>query len=290
LQQIKLLEEVDQLHCQLDSIQQEMVSLHLASPLTEEVSSPSTTFSNDSISTVSSYSPLSAYATVPSSINGHHNSNNSNNYDNNNNSDTNSDTRIVKRQRTQQGLEAMVQRDTPNSNWTLTVSKGNLIIRTDINTYAELMDYFCKSVGSVEMNNVIHCSVDDISTNRKDALSSILQVFVWKRYGKSRFKTITYGFHRKCYNIRDNSTDNWALLTQQNDASTTLQLLHTYLCCCHLDHLAIHVPTFLKLLVRLDVMQSPAVLALCAVACTSTCHHIIQTLPPSANLNVYGRF
>ncbi|CAO3597171.1 unnamed protein product [Absidia cylindrospora] len=259
----------------------------LLSPITSPsstLSSLDSTYHSFSLPTTNS-SPLPAYSS-PSST----------------------DTQIIKRQKTNTGLEAIVSQNTThnhqqaNSNWTLTVSKGNLIIRTDIKTHTELLDYLCKSVSSMEMNDVIPYSINDLGSNRTDALSRILQVFVWKRYGKSRFKSITYGFFDKRHkhnhdydgncNLHHNmiSANDYALIQHDSISSITLKLFHAYLSCRHLHHLAIHVPTFLKILVQPDVMDSPAVLALCAVSCTASCRHVEDVLPTKQDVPLYGEF
>ncbi|KAI8330329.1 hypothetical protein BC941DRAFT_440873, partial [Chlamydoabsidia padenii] len=140
------------------------------------------------------------------------------------------------------------------------------------------------------MNNMIPTGVHDYTVHRKDLLSSILQAFVWKRYGKSRYKTITYGYHHGSPTTNDIEPSPQQQL--QDVVTITLGLLQAYLTCCHLDHLAIHVPTFLNHFVHLNVMESPAVLALCAVACTSSCRHVSHSLSSSSSSSVasYGRF
>ncbi|KAI8084833.1 uncharacterized protein BX664DRAFT_360660 [Halteromyces radiatus] len=278
LRQIKLLEQVDQLHGQLDSMQQEMSTLYVtnvSSPMTEEVSSPSSTLSQ-SQSTSTTLSTFSDLTSSPSL------------------SHSEEDLRIVKRQRTQCGLEATLFENTQlnqigaTKNWTLSVSKGNIIIRTDIKTHSQLLDYLSKSITTIEMNDVIPYSINDL--NKKDGiLSSVLQVFVWKRYGKSRYKNITRGLSRTLTN-HDITNMNYSVIYNDSIETITLKLLQSYLCCQHLNHLSIHVPTFLKLLVRPDIMKSPAVLALCALICTSSCRHVAAVLPIHQEVESYSRY
>ncbi|CAO3606859.1 unnamed protein product [Cunninghamella blakesleeana] len=252
---------------------------------------------------------------------------------------TDQHSKIIKRQKTQCGLEAVVEKcqsdyhqqqnnendsSKPDYSWKLTVTKGNLVIHTNIKTHAELLDYLHKSVSALEINQFVPYSLND--TKPKDILlSKLIQIFIWKRYGKSRFKSILYGkpncikptklmiegvhndddeddddknnkyddnYEVTYYYGEDAETVVQQLLPQlqyESINSITIKILHAYFQCQHLNHLAIHVPTFLKLYVKNQVMDSPVVLALCAVACTTSCLHISHVLQ-NQNPLIYSCF
>ncbi|CAO3650246.1 unnamed protein product [Cunninghamella echinulata] len=337
IKQVNILNEIDQLNSQLDTMQKEMDTLRILSttnsPYTEGISSPSSSSSTTSPSQ-STLSSLSSVSTVssPSEPSLTLSQITSDQY-----------SKVIKRQRTQYGLEAIVeqqqlhhqqqqqkqllQQNNDSSSktdysWKLTVSKGNFVIHTDIKTHAELLDYLCKSVTALEMNEFVPYSINDIKP-RNMLLSKMIQIFVWKRYGKSRFKSIlsgkpnnikpitlmienegTYntGENNNSYNANNDNHNEYIEFTIQQFLqqlqvqvqhesinSITLKLLHGYFQCQHLNHLAIHVPTFLQLFVKDQVMESPVVLALCAVACSTPCHHIHHILQ-NQNIVIYSYY
>ncbi|KAI9307419.1 hypothetical protein BJ944DRAFT_286245, partial [Cunninghamella echinulata] len=215
IKQVNILNEIDQLNSQLDTMQKEMDTLRILSttnsPYIEGISSPpSSSSASPSQSTLSSLSSVSTVSS-PSESSLTLSQITSDQY-----------SKVIKRQKTQYGLEAIVeqqhhhhhhhhhqqqqqqqqqqilqQQNNDSSSktdysWKLTVSKGNLVIHTDIKTHAELLDYLCKSVTALEMNEFVPYSINDIKP-RNMILSKMIQIFVWKRYGKSRFKSILSG-------------------------------------------------------------------------------------------------
>lgn len=167
-----------------------------------------------------------------------------------------------------------------------------MVIRTDIKTHTELLAYLVKTLTTVELNDQIPWSLGKVgaSGDENKLPSNTLFMFLWKRYSISR--------HR--HSVQDTSMPPrkqllHTLTTDDNNTPTaalTWKLLQAYLYCQHLHHLSIHVPSFLNLFVRppSDVMHSPAVLALCAIACATTCHHMAPILPHARATTFYADF
>ncbi|KAI8342327.1 hypothetical protein BC941DRAFT_498793 [Chlamydoabsidia padenii] len=171
-----------------------------------------------------------------------------------------------------------------SNSWSLSFNKSNLIILTNIKTHTELLEYLS---AMIEQHKGIPRSLGSAATRGNEGASArMLQTVMWRQYGLSRYKHITHLPHTV-------TTDTFIptnLIQQKQEAITSLtwKLLQAYLYCRHLQHLAIHVPSFIDLLVHPDIMQSPAVLALCAVACATPCHHMLHLIPH--NYTYYGRF
>ncbi|ORX53144.1 hypothetical protein DM01DRAFT_1336337 [Hesseltinella vesiculosa] len=314
LKQIKYLEAIGQLEEQLDAMQQEMDILQLDN--TNSQLSLDTTSSSllllSSIVTSTASNPFSSTTTVAT------------------------DTRMVKRQRTAQGLVATVARYLPNPaseatsprqqthdrppekyQWDMKISKnGTMVIQTNIKSHTELLDCLCNGIRTIQQPEFVPRFWDNYRP-KNPILSHVMQIYVWKRYGRSRLKGMYLSCspkHSHQHTSPDVSPDDTHRIADvfanpSSLASLTSQIFDAYADCINLDLLNIHVPTFRRFFVTpaherkkkgplstsaFTMLSSPpssppdpplkpvssALLALCAIACTTTCKHFYQAVPP----------
>ncbi|KAI8070463.1 hypothetical protein BC940DRAFT_296155 [Gongronella butleri] len=338
LQQIKYLDEFEQLQLQLDGMEQEMKVLQLSHGPLDVMSSPSTISSSSMPSTIVTRSSSNTFSSTTT---------------------ISTDSRTVKRQRTSDGLVATLSHyiydpetainesssdndstngsktseTVPHEQWSLQISKnGSLMIHTNIKSHSELLDCLHNGLRSVQEQQ----HVPNFLSNhrpRDPLLSHIVQIFVWKRYGRSRLKNIALGFtskgaQRKALRLKKNangigcpSQDDYInngddISNDDNEMDTdTTPLFHdaltadlvsltrtiydAYVNCEHMNHIHIHTPTFERLFCppsmnsgeTTDALSiSPALLALCAVACTSNCKHLYTIVPVGQRMKMGAFF
>jgi hypothetical protein len=182
-----------------------------------------------------------------------------------------------------------------NQPWTLTVKNGNMQIDTHIKSHAELMAHL-KGMLSTSMyqkktNNIPFPLAPDIPVKPAQtgsAIGMILSLLIWKKYGKSRFKSMTK--YTPTLLHFDKATQ---LIAPKADniANIAMRLIYTFTQCLHLKLLYIHVPTLIKMFMKDEdhVMKSPVIMALCADICHLTCKHITEVVP-NDSLTDYGLF
>lgn len=173
--------------------------------------------------------------------------------------------------------------------WELTVQKGSIIIHTNVKTHSQLLDNLYHMMGTVELLNYIPSNVP--SHFQQNSLLGVLNVLVRKKYGKMQCRNVARSV--QIYITPDLSTVDTMVVAQAPDSiqTTTAKLLRAYLQCKHLQQLAIHAPTFIRLFIDKSngPGSSPAAMALCAAVCTFRCKHVADCLP-SISLVEYGKF
>ncbi|KAG2202541.1 hypothetical protein INT47_012535 [Mucor saturninus] len=187
---------------------------------------------------------------------------------------------------TEQQEEANSSKITP---WTLTFEKGDIVVHTHVKTHSDLLDNLYHMMGTVELLNFIPPNVP--SYFQQNSLMGVLNVLIRKKYGKMQCRNVARSV--QIYITPDLSSVKTIVVAQAPDSIqvTTTKLLRAYLQCKHLQHLAIHAPTFIRLFIdRTDgIENSPAAMALCAAICTFRCKHVADCLP-SISLVEYGKF
>lgn len=171
--------------------------------------------------------------------------------------------------------------------WTVTLRKGQLSIETKVSTHTDLMNNLYNMLSTAELYNQIPSLLNRFS--QKNAWLSHLNVFVRKKYGSVHCRNVA----RSVRIFVTPSHINDLTLTKPPDSiqTTTIKLIRAYFRCLHLQHLAIHAKTFIKLFVEDEhvAASSPATMALCAAICTMRCKHVADCLP-SITLVEYGNF
>lgn len=173
--------------------------------------------------------------------------------------------------------------------WTLTFKKGNICINTNVTTHADLLNNLHHMMGTVELLSAIPaCVTNNI---QQHSLLGILNTLVRKKYGKTHCKNVAKSV--RIFITPDLSAVNTVVVAQSPDTiqTTTSKLLRAYLQCQHLQQLAIHARTFIRLFIdrSFSMEDSPAAMALCAAICTFRCKHVAECLP-SISLVEYGKF
>ncbi|KAI8147332.1 hypothetical protein BJV82DRAFT_343906 [Fennellomyces sp. T-0311] len=167
--------------------------------------------------------------------------------------------------------------------WTLTISNGNLSIKTNIRNHNDLLCSMQKIISTLEFQDKVpnlFCK-----TTEPNPISKVLRFLMWKRYGKSRYKSVSRDTRLliAAQNVKGNNT-------VVDGSTVTLQLIDAYMNCQHFLGIQMHRPTFRTLFVeegRADF--SPAAMALCAVTCMQSCRHVRMVIPGEQLLD-YGRY
>lgn len=173
--------------------------------------------------------------------------------------------------------------------WTLTLKKGEFIVNTNIKTHTDLLNNLHHMMGTVELTNTIPSFIK--KNLHQNSLIGVLNLMIRKKYGKTHCKSVARSV--QIYITPDLSKVDTMVVAQAPEPiqTTTSKLLGAYLRCQHLQQLAIHVPTFVRLFIdnnnRLE--ESPATMALCAAICTFRCKHVANCLA-SISLVEYGKF
>ncbi|KAI7858613.1 hypothetical protein BDC45DRAFT_312712 [Circinella umbellata] len=169
--------------------------------------------------------------------------------------------------------------------WTMTVSNGNLVIQTNIRNHNELFTSLQKMVSTLEFQDKVPAIFSN-NSSEPDPIGKALRFILWKRYGKSRYKSMARS-HRLVLMAANSSKSN---INTVDGSMVTLQLLNAYFNCQHLLSIQVHRLTFFTLFVYEERAEfSPAAMALCAVICMQPCRHV-QMVIPSEQLTDYGRY
>ena len=172
--------------------------------------------------------------------------------------------------------------------WTLTFRKGNMCLDTNVKSHTDLLNNLYQMMGTAELMLQVPTNIS--MAVKENSLIAILNSLIRKKYGKTHCKNVARSV--RIFVTPDLSTVNTMVVAQSPDSikTTIMKLLRAYLRCQHLQQLAIHVRTFIRLYVDENAIEdSPAVMALCATICTLRCKHIADCLP-SISLVEYGKF
>ncbi|KAL4205657.1 hypothetical protein CU097_011086 [Rhizopus azygosporus] len=179
-------------------------------------------------------------------------------------------------------LEASVTKGEDQTKpWQLTVKNGRLVIDTFVNSYSDLMH---------SLNNILliqknaGCPNPDpyFSPTTSNTITTILSIFMWRKYGKSRFKSITK--YKPMFIQHDEGRHMVPFVSIDGLVKLVFQLIHVYVNCNHIIHFAIHVRSFVQLFMsdQQHILRSPAVMAICCFICQQPCKHTVQHIPVSA--------
>ncbi|KAI7895658.1 uncharacterized protein EV154DRAFT_316283 [Mucor mucedo] len=188
-------------------------------------------------------------------------------------------------------IEATITKKSSQQPWTLTVQNGNMSIETHISSYAELMSHFegmaTTCLYQTSTSKLPFPILKEPCTPR-DALGAALGMITWRKYGKSRFKSLA-GYTPTLLHY-DGATGVTVIAPATSMETITMRLVYTYINCLHVQKFYIHVPSFIRLfMTERSVIQSPAVMALCSIICQQNCKHISAIIPEEA-LSDYGAY
>lgn len=170
--------------------------------------------------------------------------------------------------------------------WTLTFKKGQVCIETKVVTHTDLLNNLYHMMGTVELMPAIPPLFK--SELLHNTMMGVLNAIVRFNYGKTHCRNVARSVHIFITPNVSNIDTLSVYKSPDSIQTTTLKLLNAYFKCQHLQHLAIHVRTFIRLFMQ-DERESPAVMALCAAICTMRCKHVADCLP-SISLIEYGAF
>ncbi|KAF7727746.1 hypothetical protein EC973_007205 [Apophysomyces ossiformis] len=251
VQQLVLLQEIDNLHGQMDTMQKEMRDLQLSAA--RELSPESQSSESSGSQSLSSIDSVRSYKRQ----------------------------RVIAQNKTVCAI--LSDEDSNDEHWSLTVTNGKLSIRTRIQTHGQLLNNLQHILKALEFHDKMPCDIQ----NRDDYLRNLLRRMVWKKYGKSRFKSMTKDLPLLMDTV---GTACGIVIKADSFTSITLRLLNAYIECNHPIHLTIHRPTFMQLFVDPShIDQSPAVMALCAAICLMPCKHTKKVVD-ARELPDYGQF
>jgi hypothetical protein len=167
--------------------------------------------------------------------------------------------------------------------WALTVNKdGGMTINTYITSHADLLHHLKDIIYTVDNNTAINQPNPSLQSPNHTYITSAISSFLWKSYGKQRIKNMT-----KSFQIQYNEEKVVTLVSPiQELIKTTVKIIHAYVNCLHLSQFYLYVPYFLKQYIHSyslnNVLQSPAVMALCSVIALQPCKHIAEFIPSNA--------
>lgn len=189
-------------------------------------------------------------------------------------------------------IKATVSKPKESEPWTLTVKNGNMSIETHIKSYDDLMGHFKGMVSTClyqESTSSLPFPMSHEIFAAKSSIEKAFCIFIWRKYGKSRFKSLTkYTPVLLHYDPVDPLVK---IEPAENIVHITMRLVFTYVQCFHLKALYLHVPSFVKLFMADEqrVMKSPGVMALCGLICHQPCRHLLDIIPLDS-LNDYGNY
>jgi hypothetical protein len=173
--------------------------------------------------------------------------------------------------------------------WKLTFKKGNICIETNVSTHTDMLNNLHQMLGTTELAMSIPPVYERKIPHNK--LIALLNTLIRRKYGKTHCKNVAKSV--RIFISPDISAVDTMVVAKAPDSmqTTTMKLLRAYLRCQHLQQLAIHSRTFIRLFMNdgPEIADSPAAMALCAVICTLRCKHVANCLP-SISLVEYGKF
>lgn len=167
--------------------------------------------------------------------------------------------------------------------WTLTVTNGNMCIETFITSHAELMSCLGGMISTAiyqEKSAQLPFPFNIQPTTQTTAMNKVLGVLIWRKYGKSKFKSMTKHTPVLMHSVAPQQVSR--VIPVEGLTAITMRLLFTYFQCQQLQHFSLYVPEFVRLFMNDDLLTSPAVMALCSNLSQQCCRHIVDILPLEA--------
>ncbi|OBZ86656.1 hypothetical protein A0J61_05290 [Choanephora cucurbitarum] len=163
--------------------------------------------------------------------------------------------------------------ENPAKPWRLTVQNGNMTIETNIKSHSELMacvsSMFTTAVHQ-QQTNTIPFPFNICPSFHKDATAHAMSIIVWRKYGKSKLKSVTKYTPDLLFNIPPKEITHVIPHNQLN--SILRSLIEAYFSCMHFHHFCLYRAGFLEMF--MTDMHSPAIFALCSVICHLDCKHL----------------
>ncbi|KAI7876961.1 hypothetical protein K492DRAFT_172102 [Lichtheimia hyalospora FSU 10163] len=198
-------------------------------------------------------------------------------------------SRSTKRQRmlAQDGPLSVIlsqQQNHQRQPWMLTIRNGRMEIETHVNTYNDLLPHLHAMTSAIYSQEHVPFTFHAYSTY--GSLIKAFNTMILNKYGKTTCRSWVNSIRM----ITLSSTiDNNTTPCLQTTSHFIRPLLDAYWNCKHYQHLAVHIPTFIRLFVdpyenNNHLTSSPAVMALCAGICLSSCQHISNIIPAGSHL------
>lgn len=187
-------------------------------------------------------------------------------------------------------VELSSQQESESKPWALTVTNGNMCIETFITSHAQLMSCLGGMVSTAiyqEKTAQLPFPFNIEPTPQATAMNKVLGILIWRKYGKSKFKSITKHTPVLMHSVAPQQISR--VIPVEGLTTITMRLLVTYFQCQQLQHFALYVPGFVKLFMNDNLLKSPAVMALCSNLCQQCCRHIVEILPLEASRD-YGLY
>ncbi|KAL0074022.1 hypothetical protein F4703DRAFT_1893609 [Phycomyces blakesleeanus] len=192
---------------------------------------------------------------------------------------------------TKLGFKVAVEKNEPceSTPWTLTVTKGQFEISTFIKTHKDLQNQIQNIASTIQYQSIVPSTWNSHTT--PSPVVPLLRKMVNKRYNKSFMVNMSPSIllltQAGVLPQESNQHINITLTTVEN---TTHQLLYIYTQCQHLQHLAIHIPTFISMIATVTETENCLLVnALCAMICSLRCKHILMVIPME-DLCGYGEY
>ncbi|OAC98266.1 Zn(2)-C6 fungal-specific transcription factor [Mucor lusitanicus CBS 277.49] len=180
--------------------------------------------------------------------------------------------------------ELSLQQETSESKpWTLTVTNGNMCIETFITSHSQLMSCLGGMVSTAiyqEKTAQLPFPFNIQPTTQTTAMNKVLGILIWRKYGKSKFKSMTKHTPVLMHSAAPQQVSR--VIPVEGLTTITMRLLFTYFQCQQLQHFSLYVPEFVRLFMSDDLLKSPAVMALCSNLSQQCCRHIVHILPLEA--------
>ncbi|CDH53328.1 hypothetical protein RO3G_14763 [Lichtheimia corymbifera JMRC:FSU:9682] len=287
--------EIEALTTEIELLQKEMASLQSATTFQRQPTPPLSHEDNDSHShsnkwTPRSRTPSAAYPATPESMETTDDSS----------SIMTALSRSTKRQRViaQDGSTSVVLSQQHNHQqrrpWILTIRNGKMEIETCVNTYNDLLPHLHAMTGAIYSQEHVPFTFHAYSTY--GALIKAFNTMILNKYGKTTCRSWVNAMRMITLSSSSPSptSDNTTTPCPQSIARFIHPLLDAYWKCKHYQHLAVHISTFIRLFVHPyqndsnSITSSPAVMALCAGICLSSCQHTSSIIPTGSHLE-YAR-
>ncbi|KAI9276106.1 hypothetical protein BY458DRAFT_506383 [Sporodiniella umbellata] len=175
-------------------------------------------------------------------------------------------------------IEATItEQDDPKKPWQLTLKNGGLIIDTHVNSYSDLLHNLSNMLtAQKQAEYALFYGLPEAYVTH--SISNTLALFMWKKYGKSRFKSMV---RMKPMFMRKLEAKQPVMVLSLDDmAAFTYRLVSAYIGCYHTLHFAIHSRAFIELFMSnaQNALRSPVVMALCSDICQKPCKHILDVI------------
>ncbi|GAN07205.1 hypothetical protein MAM1_0152c06698 [Mucor ambiguus] len=187
-------------------------------------------------------------------------------------------------------VELSSQEKNESKPWALTVTNGNMCIETFITSHAQLMSCLGSMVSTAiyqEKTAQLPFPFNIEPTTQTTAMNKVLGILIWRKYGKSRFKSMTNHTPVLMHSVAPQQVSR--VIPVEGLITITMRLVFTYCQCQQLQHFSLYVPEFVRLFMTDDLLKSPAVMALCSNLAQQCCRHIVDILPLEATRD-YGLY